>query len=88
MCLSSIFAHQFIHLLFHYRTDTARKAYNFRATLRPTEHTITVFGLKLLMDYASQWFNVLNDQYRIGGLVGFLSYLIGRPIDQMDAAKR
>jgi hypothetical protein len=90
MCLSSIIAHQAIHLLFYPKQtkESFFRVYNLGATVRPTEHTVTVFGLKLLMDFGSQGLGWENNQYKIGGLAGLLGYLIGRPIDQLDAAKR
>lgn len=91
--LSAVFSHQVIYVLQTKSQDlrlsglTERLKANLQAIRRPTEHTVTVFTIKLCLDYLNERRNDWS-QYQIGAASGFLAYLFGRPLDQLDLARR
>lgn len=91
--LSALAAHQLIYLLQRERQQkltsiTTKVVDNLHAIRRPTEHTFTVFTLKILLDFWNEDRIHSLNQYQIGGIAGFIGYWIGRPIDQMDLARK
>ena len=56
-------------------------AKNWHINRKPTEHAISIFGFKVVIDALTKTFDYDLSEYRKGSIVGLLTYIIGRPLD-------
>ena len=52
------------------------------------EHTLTVFTIKIMADLLEEKMRTKWSEYTKGGISGLLGYVISRPLDQMELAKK
>lgn len=83
--LSAVLVHQVIHWVLPFPGSKFKNV--LTATRRPTEHTLIILNLKVLIEFwnydrVNQW-----GAYKIGAVTGLLGYILSRPLDQLDLAR-
>ena len=86
---STIISHQLIYFAspkpINHRMQMLQ---SIKRTVRPMEHTFTVFGVKLLADCLEEKMRTKWSEYRKGAVSGLLGYVISRPLNQMELARK
>lgn len=91
--ITSVVSHQLIYLLQpkrnnHVFSTSQMLARNIQNTRRVTEHTATIFTIKIIIDILEEKIENGWSEYSKGAVTGLIGYIFSRPLDQVDLAQQ